>query len=68
MNFQDAITRLKQGNKIKRPAWYKIWMQIIDDEVKYFDVTIGNFVELNREAYAINSEDVLAEDWEIVSD
>ena len=51
MKFEEAIIKLKEGYKIRRPQWYNLNKMIYWEPMSMFQ-------------YYVDWRDVIAEDWE----
>ena len=72
MDFSDALRAVRDGKKVTRPLWLEL------------DGRVGSYIELadipplgevlicqtttGKALFACSQRDILAEDWEIVSD
>lgn len=67
MDFGEALFLLKAGVKVRRAAWLRTWayLELIDvgDRLAQFSVTMDDG---SKSILLINSEMVLAEDWQEV--
>lgn len=75
MNFEKALTALKQGQKIIRQGWsgYEEYVILVNqpEQVDGIDVLPYFAIRVKGEGYAMFQPtvcDILAEDWELVHD
>jgi len=62
MKFEEALKLLKEGKRLTRKEWSKIHLVIINNELmEYYGR--GSMMGKSLELY---SDDILAEDWEII--
>lgn len=63
MRFEDAITEMKRGAKIKRPDWKTcLYLLIKDGKVFYRSKTSGQDHFFSNFAQVL----IFADDWEVV--
>lgn len=74
MTFEQAMAKMRQGNRVKRPKWNKVSLRMVlreDDRKPCFvkDVPVcSNDGEVRIRTYffaTIASSDILANDWEV---
>lgn len=62
MNFSEALELMKGGEKIRRKSWAEVEYMWIENETImrriFYDL-------LELECIRVDSEDILAEDWEL---
>lgn len=66
MKFEEALKAMREGKKVKRP-WYNEVYVISHNEIRY-RYTFGKGEVYEFGLNAIQKEDILAEDWEIVDE
>jgi len=68
MNFSEALKAMKMGNKVSREIWRgKISHWCINTENKLVRVETNGFGYLLGIEILIQAEDILAEDWFLVT-
>jgi len=68
MNFSEALKAMKMGNKVSREAWRgKISHWCINKDKKLVRVETNGFGYLLGIEFLIQAEDILAEDWFLVT-
>lgn len=63
--FEMAIVFLKQGKRIRRVAWRQVWRHGFK-WIEMVDGRLYEILELRRFMLFLTSEDILAEDWEVM--
>ena len=68
MNFSEALKAMKMGSKVSREAWRgKISCWRINKDKKLVRVETNGFAYLLGSEILIQAEDILAEDWFLVT-
>lgn len=64
MTFEDALKCMREGKKVKRPCFDVVYV-ISNNEIRYRH-TFGQGEIYEFGLTAIQIEDIMAEDWEVV--
>lgn len=67
MNFQDALTAMQAGHRVRRGKWTVVrYVRIMQEEFFGFVSEDRSGLEPMHIVYTFRSVDILAEDWELV--
>lgn len=66
MRFELALKAMREGKKVKRPC-YSVEYFIKDNKIKYIQRIDGKEYDFGG-ANAINNDDIMSEDWEVIDD
>lgn len=66
MKFEEALKCMRKGKKVKRPCYDVVYV-ISHNEIRYRH-TFGQGEVYEFGLTAIQKEDIMAEDWEVVED
>lgn len=66
MTFEKALKAMREGKRVKRPC-YSVEYFINGSNIKYIQKIDGKEYDFGG-ANAINGEDIMSNDWEVVDD